>query len=207
MVVNSPIFRKAKLLFVQKLKLDFGINMKLFFISDIHGSISSLRTALDFFESERADRIIVLGDSLYHGPRNPLPEDYSPAEVAALLNCYKDKIIAVRGNCDSEVDQMLIEYPMMETSSTVLLNDRKMFLTHGHIYNPENLPHLSSGDIFAFGHIHLPVAEKQGEVYIFNPGSITLPKGGNPKSYGIYDGNNLSVKSFDGAILAEIKID
>ena len=152
-----------------------------------------MRDAIDCFEREKAQRIIPY-DALYHGPRNPLPEGYNPAEVANLLNHYKDQIIAVRGNCDSEVDQMLINYQMMETYSTILFDDRKMFLTHGHIYNPENLPTLCDGDIFAFGHTHLPVAEKCGGIYIFNPGSITLPKGGNPKSYGVFDGEKIASK-------------
>lgn len=177
--------------------------MKLFFISDIHGSLSNLETALECYQREEADRIVILGDALYHGPRNPLPEEYNPAEVASVLNRYKDRISAVRGNCDSEVDQMLIEYPMMETYSTILLENRKIFLTHGHIFGPDNPPQLNEGDVLAFGHIHLPVAEKRGAIYAFNPGSISLPKQGNPKSYGIFDGSKLQVKTFDGEILCE----
>lgn len=180
--------------------------MKQFFISDIHGSLSSLNKALDCFEREQADQIIILGDVLYHGPRNPLPEEYNPAEVAKVLNRYKDKIIAVRGNCDSEVDQMLIEYPMMETYCMVQLADRKIFLTHGHVFNLDNLPSLNPGDIFAFGHIHVPVAEKLGTHYLLNPGSIALPKEGNPSSYGIFDGAKLQVKTFDGVLLKETNL-
>lgn len=180
--------------------------MKLFFISDIHGSLSSLNQALECFEREQADKIVILGDALYHGPRNPLPEGYNPAEVANGLNRYKDRILAVRGNCDSEVDQMLIEYPMMETYSQIHTADRTLFLTHGHIYNPDNHPTLHDGDIFAFGHIHLPLAEKRGAIYIFNPGSISLPKQDNPKSYGIFDGETLQVKTFTGAILCEVSV-
>lgn len=180
--------------------------MKLFFISDIHGSLINLKKALTCFENEQADQIIILGDALYHGPRNPLPEEYAPAEVAALLNQYKNQIIAVRGNCDSEVDQMLIEYPMMETSSTILLEDRKIFLTHGHKYSPDNHPSLNDGDILAFGHVHLPIAKKQDGLYLFNPGSISLPKQDNPKSYGLFDGKKLQVKTFDGLLLRETDV-
>ena len=180
--------------------------MKLFFISDIHGSLSNLKTALECFEYERARRMVVLGDALYHGPRNPLPEEYEPAEVAALLNQYKDKIIAVRGNCDSEVDQMLIDYPMMETYSTIHLEDRRFFLTHGHVFGPDHYPHLNEGDVLAFGHTHLPIAEKRESIYVFNPGSISLPKQDHPKSYGIFDGEKLQVKTFDGQVLCETAV-
>jgi putative phosphoesterase len=181
--------------------------MKLFFISDIHGSLTDLSRALDCFEEEKADRLIILGDALYHGPRNPLPGGYNPAEVAAMLNRYKQQILAVRGNCDSEVDQMLIDYPMMETYSTLLVENRKFFLTHGHIYNPDEPPPLNPGDILAFGHTHLPIAEKRDAVYLFNPGSITLPKQGNPKSVGLYDGECLQVKTLDGRILCDVRVE
>ena len=180
--------------------------MKLFFISDIHGSLSNLKTALQCFKQEQADKLVILGDVMYHGPRNPLPESYNPANVAELLNQYKHQIIAVRGNCDSEVDQMLIEYPMMETYAIIQLETRTLFLTHGHVYHPDELPPLNEGDIFAFGHIHLPIAEKQDGVYIFNPGSIALPKQNNPKSYGLLDRNTLSVKTFDGTTLRKVSI-
>lgn len=180
--------------------------MKLFFISDIHGSLSNLNKALECFEIEKADKLIILGDVLYHGPRNPLPDEYNPAEVANKLNEYKGKIVAVRGNCDSEVDQMIIEYPMMETNATILHEGRTIFLSHGHIFNPEKLPSLCDDSIFAFGHVHLPIAEKQGSVYIFNPGSISLPKEGNPNSYGIFERNVLYVKSFDGEIIKQVSV-
>lgn len=180
--------------------------MKLFFISDLHGSLSSLNAALQCFEAERADQIVILGDALYHGPRNPLPDEYNPAEVAGRLNQYKDRILAVRGNCDSEVDQMLIEYPMMETYSLIQLADRKFFLTHGHVYNPDEHPPLRAGDLFAFGHVHLPIAEKRGEIYVFNPGSISLPKEGHPPSYGLFADQKLQVKTFGGDVLREVDV-
>ena len=180
--------------------------MKLFFISDIHGSLSNLQTALEFFKKEQADKLVILGDVMYHGPRNPLPEEYKPADVAALLNQYKSKIVAVRGNCDSEVDQMLLEYPMMETNAVIQFEERAIFLSHGHIYNPDELPPLNTGDIFAFGHVHLPIAEKQDDIYIFNPGSIALPKQENPRSYGTFDGKELVVKSFTGETLCKTEV-
>jgi putative phosphoesterase len=181
--------------------------MKLFFIADIHGSYHHLQRGLDCFEQEQADQIIILGDALYHGPRNPLPQGYDPPHVAPLLNQYKDRIIAVRGNCDCEVDQMLIEYPMLGDYAVVFIDSRKLFLTHGHIFSPSNPPALPPGSIFASGHTHLPVAEKRGDLYFFNPGSLTLPKGGFPNSYGIYADNVLTVKSLDGATLAQQALD
>jgi len=109
--------------------------MKLFFISDIHGSIYYLDRALARFKEENADYIVILGDHLYHGARNPLPKEYNPKKVTEVLNSYADKIISVRGNCDSEVDEMVIDFPIMATYSTVLYNNKRLFLTHGHIYN------------------------------------------------------------------------
>ncbi len=181
--------------------------MNLFFISDIHGSLPALRRALSIYEESRADRLIILGDVMYHGPRNPLPEGYAPAEVAALLNRYKENIIAVRGNCDSEVDQMLIEYPMMEPAARLQLPERNCFLTHGHIHSPENCPPQDDGTLFAFGHIHLPVAERHGRIYVLNPGSISLPKEGNPPSIGLLEGNRIRVVSLSGDSLCEALMD
>lgn len=180
--------------------------MKLFFISDIHGSLFYLKKAMEAYEKEKANHIVILGDALYHGPRNELPKEYDPKQVASLLNTYKEKIIAVRGNCDSEVDQMLIEYPMMADYSIILYNNRKIFVTHGHIYNEDNLPNLSSNDILIYGHIHIPVAKKIKDAFVLNPGSIALPKENNPNSYGIIEDNVFKVKDFDGNVLKEIGI-
>lgn len=177
--------------------------MKLFFISDIHGSLACLKRALAKFDESGADQLIILGDELYHGPRNPIPEAYNSAECAELLNTYKEKIIAIRGNCDSEVDQMILEYPIMDTSSSLVVDGIRFYFSHGHIYNPKHLPPLNSGDVFCFGHIHLPIAEKQGEITVLNPGSITLPKGGNPPSYAVYESHKLQVLSFSGEVIAE----
>lgn len=173
--------------------------MKLFFASDLHGSLSATEQVLEQYRLSNADWLILLGDLLYHGPRNPLPEQYNPAEVAKCLNQYASKIIAVRGNCDSEVDQMLLDFPIMATWQQVLLNDRRLFLTHGHHYQPDNLPPLNSGDVFVYGHTHLPKAEKLGNVYCFNPGSVSLPKGGYPPSFGILSDNRLQVLTLQQA--------
>ena len=178
--------------------------MKLFVISDIHGSLHYTRKALGTFKKENADYIVILGDELYHGARNPLPLEYNPKEVAQLLNQYADKILAVRGNCDSEVDEMVLDFPIMTTYSIILYNGRRLFLTHGHIYNEDNMPKLSSGDVFIYGHTHIPKAEKKGNLFIINPGSITFPKENNPNSYGILDENIFEIKDFDGNVIKEV---
>lgn len=179
--------------------------MKLFFISDIHGSIDDLNRVLELFEKEGADYLIILGDILYHGPRNPLPSNYNPQDVSKRLNVYKDKIIAIRGNCDSEVDQMLLEFPIMADFSQILLENKRFFLTHGHIYNENILPPLINKDILCHGHTHIPLAEEKNGIIIFNPGSITFPKENNKKSYGLYKENQLFVLDFDGEVIKNYK--
>jgi hypothetical protein len=178
--------------------------MKIFFISDIHGSLFFLEKALERYKEEGASYIVLLGDALYHGPRNPLPKDYNPQAVASVLNDYKYKILAVRGNCDSEVDQMLIEYPMMSDYSIILLNNRRLFLTHGHIYNENNMPSLSDNDVVIHGHTHLPVAKKHNGIYILNPGSVTLPKEDYPNSYAILEDDLFQIKDLQGTVIKEI---
>ncbi|NLM12154.1 MAG: phosphodiesterase [Epulopiscium sp.] len=180
--------------------------MKLFFISDIHGSAYYARKALEIFEREKADYIVILGDELYHGPRNPLPLEYNPQEVIALLNNVGDKIIAVRGNCDSEVDEMVLNFPIMSTYSTIFYNGKRLFLTHGHVYNEANLPKLSSGDVLIYGHTHIPKAEKSGDIFIINPGSISLPKENHPNSYGTLEDDVFKIKNLEGETFKEIKI-
>ncbi len=178
--------------------------MKLFVISDIHGSLECLKKALNAFEEEQADMILVLGDVLYHGPRNPIPNSYDPQSVAELLNNLKNKIIAVRGNCDSEVDQMLLEYPIMSDFSTVFWNERRIFITHGHLYNKDKLPNICPGDILIHGHTHIPLAEIHQGIFVLNPGSITFPKENYPNTYGIFEDNSFKIKSFDQEIIKDI---
>lgn len=180
--------------------------MKLFFMSDIHGSLYYLNKALERFNDEKANYIVILGDELYHGARNPLPKEYNPKKVAETLNSLADKIIAVRGNCDSEVDEMVIDFPIMATYSTILYNNRRLFLTHGHIYNENNMPKLSDGDILLYGHTHIPKVEKKDSIFVINPGSITLPKEDNPHTYGVLEGDNFAIKDLDGNVFNEINI-
>ncbi|MGL6260995.1 phosphodiesterase [Vibrio sp. WXL103] len=181
--------------------------MKLFFASDLHGSLPATETAIELFNASGADTLVLLGDVLNHGPRNAIPEGYNPPAVAELLNQYATQIIAVRGNCDSEVDQMLLAFPMMSDYAWLMLpSGQRMFLTHGHLYNAEQRPALREGDIIAHGHTHIPVAEKQGEQFIFNPGSVTIPRNQYPASYGLLDGERLEVLSLEGQVLKQVAI-
>ncbi|HHW32361.1 MAG TPA: phosphodiesterase [Clostridiaceae bacterium] len=180
--------------------------MKLFIISDIHGSFYYLKKALEAYEKEQADYILILGDILYHGARNPIPPEYNTLQVATLLNKYSNRIIAVRGNCDSDVDLLVIEFPIESLYSTVLLNDFRIFLTHGHIYNGENLPNLRTGDVLFHGHTHVPVIDQKNGIYIINPGSITFPKDGYPNSYGILRDNIVEIKDLEGNVFKSVEI-
>jgi len=180
--------------------------MKLFFMADIHGSLYYAKKAIDAFQREHADYIVILGDVLYHGARNPLPLEYNPKEVAQVLNALSDKIIAVRGNCDSEVDEMVLDFPIMATYSFVLYQERRLFLTHGHVYNEDNLPKLKAGDVLFYGHTHVPKAEKRQDIYIINPGSITFPKSDAPHSYGILENDIFKIMDLDGQVYKEIFI-
>lgn len=180
--------------------------MKVMFISDIHGSYTYAKKAIDLFEEEKADKLVILGDILYHGPRNDLPEGYAPKQVIPLLNSYKNKIIAVRGNCDAEVDQMVLDFPIRADYATIDVDNHHFFLTHGHLFGETNLPNLNNGDVFVYGHIHKQVAKKENNVYIINPSSISLPKEGN-NSYGIYENNCFSIKEMDGKVVKSINFE
>lgn len=181
--------------------------MKYMFASDIHGSAEYARKLADIFKESGAKKLILCGDLLYHGPRNDFPEEYNTKTVFAILNELKDDIIAIRGNCDSEVDQMVLEFPMMDDYVKLVLNDIPFFVTHGHIYAPEHLPEgLEKGDAFISGHIHLPVAEKQHGINILNPGSTSLPHGGYPGSYAMLDDRKFTIYSFAGDIIKQLTL-
>lgn len=180
--------------------------MKLFFISDIHGSVYYLNEAMERYEEEGADYIVILGDILYHGARNPLSREYNPKGVIDILNNYSDKIIAVRGNCDSEVDEMVLDFPIMSTYSNIIYNDKRIFLTHGHIYNEDNMIKLKEDSAFIYGHTHVLRADKKDNIYFLNPGSITLPKENNPHTYGVLENNDFKIKDLDGNIIKKIDI-
>lgn len=157
--------------------------MKFIIASDIHGSAYYCDLLLKAIESEKADKILLLGDILYHGPRNDLPKGYAPKEVIEMLNPLKDKILCVRGNCEAEVDQMVLEFPVMADYAAVPIGDRLMYMTHGHKFNPQNLPPLNKGDILINGHTHVPKCEVFEQFIYMNCGSVSIPKENSPHSY------------------------
>ncbi|MBR2341705.1 MAG: phosphodiesterase [Clostridia bacterium] len=165
---------------------------KLIIASDIHGSAFWCQKLIELFEREGAKNLLLLGDLLYHGPRNPLPDGYAPMEVAKMLSAIKEKLICVRGNCDSEVDQMVLDFPMLADSGVVLWNGKRIHATHGHLWSADNTPPLSSGDLFVNGHFHEPALKilESGATYA-NCGSVALPKANTPHSCIIFDGESL----------------
>ena len=166
--------------------------MKLLFLSDIHGVPSTLEAALAKGAALGYDKIVLLGDLLYHGPRNGVPNFYDPVKVAQILNGLKDRIIAVRGNCDAEVDQMMFEFPMMADYAVVEAGKETFFCTHGHLWNEYKLPPLGMGTVLAHGHTHVPENKTLAcGITIFKPGSVSLPKGGSARSFGYFDGATL----------------
>ncbi len=171
--------------------------MKLLIASDIHGSIKYAKKIIEVYERENIDMIVLLGDILYHGPRNDLPEEYAPKEVVMLLNKYNDKILCMRGNCDAYVDSMVLDFGLCDDLSVIYDGKNKIYLSHGHIYNPDNLPKLTSGDIFIYGHTHIAKDETINAIRCINPGSISLPKNGQKNSYMIYDNGNFSWYDMD----------
>ncbi|MGL4292483.1 MAG: phosphodiesterase [Bacteroidales bacterium] len=184
--------------------------MKILIISDIHGCATSVRKVLSYYDSLNPDHILLLGDILYHGPRNPIPEGYDPQQVVALLNPLKEKIIAVRGNCEAEVDQMLLEFPCMSDYAEIYDSHYHLFATHGHLYYPAKLPCLNSDSVFLYGHTHIWELKKKNDcsVILFNPGSITFPKEQRLATFGFYDSGTLSVRGLeDNVILAELSVD
>lgn len=180
--------------------------MKYLFASDIHGSAYYCRKLLDVFREEQAERLVLLGDLLYHGPRNDLPREYAPKEVIALLNEHKNKIYAVRGNCEAEVDQMVLEFPVMADYCILSVDGRTFYATHGHIYNQDNLPPLQEGDILIHGHTHVLKAQQMDGYILLNPGSVSIPKEGNPATYAVLENSIFTIKDFDGNTVREMRL-
>ena len=162
--------------------------MKWMIASDLHGSAYYCKKMVEAFEREGADRLLMLGDLLYHGPRNDLPRDYAPKEVIPMLNGLKNKLCCVRGNCEAEVDQMVLDLPVMADYCILPAGEKLIYATHGHIYNVKNPPPLAEGDILLHGHTHVPAWTEfgQGNVYL-NPGSLSIPKENSPHSYMIFE--------------------
>lgn len=184
--------------------------MKLLFASDIHGSAFYCRRLLEIYKESGASRLVLLGDILYHGPRNDLPEEYSPKEVIAMLNPLKNQIYAVRGNCDTEVDQMVLEFPILADYALLSVDGRAFYATHGHIFNQDHLPPMQEGDILIHGHTHLLKAEELegdcGKITVLNPGSVSIPKGGNPHTYGILENGVFTIRTLNGEAVKEIRL-
>ncbi len=178
--------------------------MKWIVASDIHGAAGYAAKLLNAFEQEQADRLLLLGDILYHGPRNDLPPHYAPKEVIALLNPLRDRLLCVRGNCDTEVDQMVLDFPILADYAVIPVGDRLIYATHGHVFNTKTPPPLCEGDILLHGHTHVPVCEPFGNRNLYvNPGSVSIPKENSPHGYMTIEDNTLLWKTLDGEIYKE----
>ena len=185
--------------------------MKLMFASDIHGSAYYCRRMLELYQKSNANRLILLGDILYHGPRNDLPKDHAPKEVIAMLNPLKDQILAVRGNCDTEVDQMVLEFPILADYAFLLVEGQAIYATHGHIFHENHLPPVQDGDVLIHGHTHLLEAkeirtEDGRRIKILNPGSVSIPKGGNPATYGILEDGVFSILDLENREIRRMEL-
>ena len=181
--------------------------MKWMIASDLHGSYFYASQMQQAFEREQADRLLLLGDLLYHGPRNDLPEGYAPKQVMPLLNSMKDRLLCVRGNCDAEVDQMVLEFPVLADYAVLPVGRRLVYATHGHVYNTKTPPPMAPGDILLHGHTHIPAWEPfgQGSFYL-NPGSVSLPKEGSAHSYMTLENGCFRWKTMDGRTYHELTL-
>lgn len=168
--------------------------MKLLIASDLHGSEYFCKKLIDAFNRENADKLLFLGDILYHGPRNDLPKDYNPKKVVEILNSIKDKILCVRGNCDTEVDGMVLEFPIMADYAVVIADDTVIYASHGHKFNPKNLPPMNKGEVFISGHTHIPIDVDVDGIRCLNPGSLSIPKEGSNHGYMIFENGKFKFK-------------
>ena len=175
--------------------------MRMLIASDIHGSAFYCRKLLDAWDREQPERVLLLGAILYHGPRNDLPEEYNPKEVLAMLNARKESILCVRGNCDTEVDQMVLEFPILADYAWIAADGFRIFATHGHVYNTKNPPPLRAGEILLHGHTHVPAWEDHGTFRYYNPGSVSIPKGDSQPMYMMLEDGVFTWKTLDGEVL------
>jgi hypothetical protein len=180
--------------------------MRLLIASDLHGSAFYCRKLLEVYEKEQAQRMILLGDLLYHGPRNDLPREYAPKEVIRMLNEHRQEIYAVRGNCEAEVDQMVLEFPVMADYMLLFDGEHAVYATHGHIWNENHLPPMQPGDVLLHGHTHVLRAEWVGEHLILNPGSVSIPKEGNPPTYAVLEDGIFTIRDFEGNEVRSISL-
>ncbi len=168
--------------------------MKIFIASDIHGSAFWCRKMLEAYRAEKADKLLLLGDILYHGPRNDLPQEYAPKAVISMLNEIKDEILCVRGNCDTEVDQMVLEFPILADYAFICEGGVRIFATHGHKFNEQALPPLSKGDILLHGHTHVQVRREHENYTYVNPGSVSIPKENTGHGYAVLENGEITLK-------------
>ena len=176
---------------------------RILFFSDSHGVSAAVKALRARVEADAPDLVCFLGDALYHGPRNGVPSDYDTKLAADEFNAMADRIVAVRGNCDAEIDQMMLSFPMLGPCATVVADGVRLFLSHGHLWGPdEGLPPLPAGAVVATGHTHVPTVERVDGVWCFNPGSISIPKGGSEPSYALLEDRLLSIRRLaDGGTL------
>ena len=174
--------------------------MKLLIASDLHGGADSCAKVCELFNQTGADTLVLLGDVLYHGPRNDLPEGYAPKKVIEMLNAVKDKLLCVRGNCDTEVDQMVLQFPLLADYAILYLGDRLVYATHGHNYNEDKLPPIQKGNILLHGHTHVPVCREHEDYIYMNPGSVSIPKEGSAHGYMILSDGVAEWKTLDGEV-------
>ena len=173
--------------------------MKLMIASDLHGSAYYTRQLLAAYEQEQPDKLLLLGDILYHGPRNDLPRDYAPKEVIAMLNPLADKILCVRGNCEAEVDQMVLDFPVLADYCVRFEQGRTIYVTHGHLFSENNPPKLQTGDILLNGHTHIPACTDHGWQYL-NPGSVSIPKNDSWHGYMTLENGQFLWKTLTGEV-------
>ncbi len=177
--------------------------MKWMIASDLHGSEYYCRKMLEAFEREKADRLLLLGDILYHGPRNGMPQGYNPQKVTELLNAQKERILCVRGNCDAEVDQLVLEFPIMADYAILALGGRMIYATHGHLYHEQTPPPLQKGDVLLCGHTHIPACVEHDGFTYMNPGSISMPKENSGHGYMTLEWNGFLWKDLNGKTIRE----
>lgn len=180
--------------------------MKLMIASDLHGSSYYTRKLLESYEKEQPGKLILLGDILYHGPRNDLPKDYAPKEVIAMLNPLANKILCVRGNCEAEVDQMVLDFPVLADYAVLFEQGKTIYVTHGHLFSEEQPPKLSAGDVLLCGHTHVPKCAGHDGWWYLNPGSVSIPKNGSWHGYMIFEDGKFVWKDLDGNVQMEHEI-
>ena len=174
--------------------------MKIMIASDIHGSAYWCERLLSAFEREGAEKLLLLGDLLYHGPRNDLPREYAPKRVIEMLNGIRERILCVRGNCDTEVDQMVLDFPVLADYCILFSAGRTVYATHGHVYNESHLPPLAAGDVLLHGHTHVPRCTEHETYLCVNPGSVSIPKEDSPNGYMTLEDGVLEWKGIDGGV-------